>query len=100
MRVVIILTLTLAACTPQQKDDAYAIVCASIPVADQAFQIYASTGKVSPSVIDKEQLAVSAAQQVCNGPRPPDTGSSLAAVQRAMASILASTKAARAQAGG
>lgn len=98
--IALIAVLAFGACTPQQQDDTYAIVCASIPVADQAFQIYAASGRVSANVIANEQLAVAAAQSVCNGPRPADTRTAVAAVQRAMSSILASTKAARTQAGG
>lgn len=91
--------LFLAACTPQQQDDTYAIVCSGVSLADSAFQIYATTGKVSARVIENERKAVAAAQAVCSGPRPTDVRAALAAVQRALTAIAEATREARQQAG-
>lgn len=93
------LALAVAACTDAQKDDTFAIVCGSVPVADALFQNYASTGKVSAKVMNAEKLAVDGAQGACNGPRPADTRTAVAAVQRALTAIANATNTARAQAG-
>lgn len=82
------IVLFLAACTTTERDNAFDIACASIPTADAMFQVYAVTGKVSQSVIDGERQAIAAAQSVCNGPRPTDVKTSLAAVNRAATAIL------------
>lgn len=87
------------ACTPQQQDDTYAIVCASVSVADSGFQIYAAGGKVSAKVMTAEHNAVVAAQAVCSGPRPADVATAIAAVQRALTAIANATAQARAQMG-
>jgi hypothetical protein len=92
-----ILLTTVIGCTEAQKDDTFAIVCGSVPVADSAFQIYASSGKVRASVIDTERAAVASAQAICDGPRPADTRSYIAAVQRALTAIANATAQARAQ---
>lgn len=91
--------LAITACTEAQKDDTFAIICGSVPVADALFQNYAGTGKVSAKVMSAEKVAVDGAQGVCDGPRPADTRTAIAAVQRALTAIANATSAARAQAG-
>lgn len=93
------LLVAVAACTPGELDDGFAIACQSVPLADAGFQLYASTGKVKASVIAIEKQAVAAAQGVCTGPRPADTKTAVAAVQRAVTAIINATAQARAQAG-
>lgn len=88
----------VAACTPADKDDTYAIACASIPTADALFQVYASTGKVKQSLIDAERQAIAAAQAICNGPRPTNVQQSITAVNRAATAILQLIAQAKAQA--
>lgn len=90
--------LLLTACTEGQKDDTFAIACTAVSTADVSFQLYASSGKVKPSVIEAERKAVIAAQAVCNGPRPANVRDALAAVNRALAAIAAATAQARVQA--
>lgn len=89
----------LAACTEAQKDDTFAIACASVSAADTGFQIYAASGKVRDSVTIPERDAVAAAQAVCDGPRPADVKTALAAVNRALKAIADATAKARVQVG-
>lgn len=91
------LGLGLGACTTQQSDDTYAVACSAVSLADAGFQIYASTGKVSQSIMDNERLAVVGAQAICDGPRPTNTATSLAAVTRALTAIATATSKARTQ---
>lgn len=95
----IALLLLATACTPGQLDDGFAIACASVPTADAAFQGYASTGKVSASVINDEKLAVQAAAAACNGPRPADVKTAIAYVQRIATRVLQAIATAKQQAG-
>lgn len=88
-----------AACTTTEKDDAFFIACASIPTADALFQTYAASGKVSADVIRKKEIAVAAAQSICDGPRPTDTRAAALAVQRAMTAVLTVIATAKKQAG-
>lgn len=92
--------LAVGACTPQQQDDSFAIACTAVPLADAGFQLYAASGKVSQSVIDIERSAVVGAQAVCNGPRPADVKSSIAAISRALSAIASATARARVEATG
>lgn len=87
----------LLGCTPQQLDDTFAIACTAVSTADAGFQIYATTGKVSASTIERERKAVLAAQTVCSGPRPQNVQQALAAVNQALAAIATATAAARAE---
>lgn len=82
------LLAAMTGCSTTERDNAFDIACASIPTADAMFQVYAGTGKVSQSIIDGERQAIAVAQTVCNGPRPADVKSSLAAVNRAATAIL------------
>lgn len=91
--------LVLPACSARDMDNAFAGLCNAVPIADAGFQYYASTGKVSASVIRSEARAVAAAQAVCNGPRPTNVQSAMAAVRAAIVAIAAETAKARAQAG-
>lgn len=91
--------IALSACTTAEKDDSFAVACASVSVADAGFQLYAATGRVSAKTIEKERVAVAAAQAVCSGPRPADVRTSMAAVQRALTAIIEATRQARVQAG-
>jgi hypothetical protein len=93
------LLLGAVACTPGQINDTFTAVCTSVPVADAGFQIYASSGKVKKSVMDAERTSVAAAQAICNGARPADVNTSIAAVSRAVTAIAEATRAAKAQAG-
>lgn len=90
--------LATAACTPKDLDDTFAQVCASVPLADAGFRIYASNAKVSRDVKQAEKQAVAAAQAVCAGGRPTDVASALVAVTDAMAAIAKATKKAKVQA--
>ena len=85
----------VAGCTEEQKDDAFAIACTAVSTADAGFQLYASTGKVRDSVIEGEKAAVVAAQAICDGPRPVDVKTALAAVNNALAAISVATSQAR-----
>lgn len=87
--------LVVTACTEAQKDDAFAIACTAVSTADAGFQLYASTGKVRDSIIEAERAAVVGALAVCDGPRPADVKSALAAVNRALAAIANATAQAR-----
>lgn len=89
--------LAVAACTEAQKDDTFAVACAAVSAADTGFQIYAGTGKVRDSVVAAEQDAVAAAQATCDGPRPTDAKTALAAVNRALKAIANATASARTQ---
>lgn len=91
-------SLAVVACTEAQKDDGFAIACAGVSAADTGFNIYASSGKVSQSVIDVETKAVTGAQAVCSGPRPVDVAGALAAVNAALRAIANATAQARVQA--
>lgn len=84
---------------PSNPDDQFALACTAINTADVGFQLYASTGRVSASVIEAEATAVAAARGICDGPRPADAKSALAAINRALAAVAAQTAAARKQAG-
>lgn len=88
--------LLLGACT---LEDTFANACAGVPIADAGFRIYAQHEKVSRDVKQAEKKAVAAAQAVCDGPRPKDVPSAIAAVSRAIAAIADATRKAKAQAG-
>lgn len=83
-----LLAMPLVACTEAQKDDAFFVACASVPTADALFQTYVATGRVKQNVIDAEHAAIAAAQVACAGPRPSDSRTTAAYVQRVMATVL------------
>lgn len=87
------LTLALGACTAAQRDQTLAIVCASVPTAELAFQQFAP--KASAATRNKVRSLAAGAQAYCATGNPKDVAGAVRSVNAIITAIVAETERAR-----